>query len=113
MGRKRGRDPLLIEVLAELGAGRISEDYIRAENRHDKIHGLTEGQHITINPMHDVVDTVVHECLHRARPEMSELAVRRRTAKFMRQLTDAEIQAVYDVYQRVARKVKRRGRRSA
>lgn len=112
MGRKRGRDPLLVEVLAELGAGRISEDFIHSERKHLHILGLTDGQHIVINPMRETVDTVLHECLHRARPELSELAVRRRTAQFMRLLTDAEIQAIYDVYQRVAVKVKRRGRRS-
>jgi hypothetical protein len=111
VGKQRGRDPLLIAVLAELGAGRISEDFIRAEDG-GQVHGLIEGQHISINPMHSVVDTVLHECLHRARPELSELAVRRRTAKFMRCLTDVEIQSIYDIYQRVSKKVKRRGRRS-
>lgn len=113
MGRKRGRDPLLIDVLAELGAGRISEDFIRAEKRHTRIHGLMDGGHIVVNPIYDVVDTLLHEATHRARPDMSEIAVRRRTAKFMRCLTDVEIQAIYDLYQRVAKKVKRRGRRSA
>lgn len=113
MGRKRGRDPLLIAVLAELGAGRISEDFIRAERSGSQIHGLMDRGHIVVNPMHEVVDTILHEATHRARPDLSEIAVRRRTAKFMRCLTDAEIQAIYDVYQRVATKVKRRGRRSA
>jgi hypothetical protein len=112
VGKRRGRDPLLIAVLAELGAGRISEDFITSQTPGAVIHGLIEGQHISINPMHSVVDTVLHECLHRARPEMSELAVRRRTAKFMRCLTDVEIQSIYDIYQRASKKVKRRGRRS-
>lgn len=113
MGRKRGRDPLLIAVLAELGSGRISEDFVRSERPGWKIDGLTDGGHIIVNPIYEVVDTVLHECTHRARPDLSELAVRRRTAKFMRCLTDVEVQAIYDQYQKVVTKVKRRGRRSA
>lgn len=112
MAAKRGRDPLLIAVLAELGAGRISEDFVRSELPHVQVHGLMDGGHIIVNPIHEIVDTLLHEATHRARPDLSEIAVRRRTAKFMRCLTDPEIQAIYDLYQKVAKKVKRRGRRS-
>jgi hypothetical protein len=89
VGKQRGRDPLLIAVLAELGAGRISEDFIRAEDG-GQVHGLIEGQHISINPMHSVVDTVLHECLHRAHGEVHALSHRCRDTIHLRHLSARE-----------------------
>jgi DNA-binding sugar fermentation-stimulating protein len=73
MAKRKGRDPLLLRVCAEIGAGRITEAYI-----HDPgymTEGLTEGSRITINPAHATVNVLVHEC------------------------TDAETQAIFQEYQ--------------
>lgn len=113
MGAKRGRDPLLIDVLAELGAGRISEDFIRSESSNYIVEGLCEGRHVTVNPVPAIVDTLLHELIHRARPSWTERTVRSRTKRLVGMLTVAEQEAIYAVYQRVVVKVKRRGRRSA
>jgi hypothetical protein len=115
MGAKRGRDPLLIEVLAELGRGRISEDYVRSRGQHGYVvRGVTASSgHVVVNPAPEVVEVLLHEFIHRIRPGWSERTVQGRAVRLRRLLSDREIQAVYDYYQRVAVKVKRRGRTSA
>lgn len=101
------RAPLLLRVWAELGAGKITEAYIRDG------HWFTDGymdpvsQQITVNPAHQTVDTVIHEILHRLHPEWSENYVRRTTTWVRRRMTDAETQMFYDEYERRKRKRKR------
>lgn len=104
MAKRKGRDPLLLRVCAEIGAGSITEAYI-----HDPgwmTEGLTEGKQITINPAHATVNVLLHECLHRLYPAWSERTVRAKTTYLCRRLTDAETQAIYAEYQ--ARKKARR-----
>lgn len=92
----KGRDPLLLEIAAAVGAGRIRIEPIRSEGCF--IHGVTEGDgRITINPAIDVVDTLVHECLHRLRPTWSERAVKAKTTRLMRQLSDQEIEKLFEL----------------
>lgn len=89
-------DPLLMEVLVALGAGRVAFGAIHADG--EVVHGIAEKSGaITINPAASVVDTAVHELLHRLRPAWSERSVRSRTAKIMRGLTDAEIDKFYEL----------------
>jgi DNA-binding sugar fermentation-stimulating protein len=99
MAKRKGRDPLLLRVCAEIGAGRITEAYI-----HDPgymTEGLTEGSRITINPAHATVNVLVHECIHALRPAWSEQTVRSRTSQICRRLTDAETQAIFQEYQQL------------
>lgn len=92
------RPPLLLRVCAELGAGNITEAFIR--DKGCMTDGLTIGKQITINPQHQTVDTLLHECLHRLHPQWSENYVRNRTSWLRHRMTDDEVQAVYDEYQR-------------
>lgn len=101
------RPPLMVQVWAELGAGKITEAYIR--DGHFFTDGFTDdaSKHITINPVHQTVDTVVHEILHRLHPEWSENYVRRTTTWIRRRMTDDETRAFYLEYERRKRKRKR------
>lgn len=95
MRRRKPRDPILLEVAAAIGAGRIDIGPI-----HDDallVHGFCEGSKIRINPAIDVADTILHECLHRLRPAWSERAVRAKTTRLMRQLSSAEIDKIYEL----------------
>ena len=89
-------DPILLEIAAAIGAGRIS---IRAI--HDNVelcHGATlDDGEIAISPIPSTCDTAIHEVLHRLRPEWSERTVRARTAKLMRKITNAELETLYTV----------------
>ena len=92
------RDPIMLEVAAAIGAGRISIASIENESGTDWICGYTDRDDrnaIVINPMIDVVDTVIHECLHRMRPKWGEARVRRKTAELMADLSHKELEQVY------------------
>jgi hypothetical protein len=106
--RKNARPPLMVRVWAELGAGHITEDLsLRSSVKHERLHGLQEGRHVWVNPSHATVDTVVHELLHRMNPTWSESYVRRTTTFLVTRMTDEEIRAFYDEYQRRAHRRKR------
>jgi hypothetical protein len=96
---RKKRPLLLLRVLAELGAGQIREAFIPSE-RHYFVDGETEGRDITINPVPEVVDTIIHELLHRLYPTWSERYIKNRTSYLMRRMTDEEVQLLYDEYQR-------------
>lgn len=101
MPRKPGPSPsLLLRVMAELGAGRITEAYIVDPGCvTDGVCDSSRG-HITINPMHQTVDSVLHECLHRLHKEWSEVYVRNRVSWLRRRLTDDQVQTIYAEYER-------------
>jgi len=100
---KRPKGPgLLVEVLAELGAGRIYERFISDDQMF--VHGETVGRTITVNPAVAVADTCLHEAIHAVRPAWSENYVRRTTTFLLRRLSDEQIQAVYSEFQKRAKK---------
>lgn len=104
--KRTARDFALVgRVWAELGSGRITEAFI--SDRQNVTDGYYNGTgHITINPVHQTVDTLIHECLHRAFPSWSEGYVRRTTTYLRRRMSDEELQAMYSEYQKRARKRK-------
>lgn len=97
---------LLGRVWAELGSGRITEAFLPSD-KHYFVEGLTNGRHITVNPAPSVVDSAIHEILHRLHPQWSETYVRRTTSLIMRRMTDEEVVAFYSEFQKRARKRKR------
>jgi hypothetical protein len=106
--RRTAKDLVLLgQVWAELGAGRITEGYLPSLKSHF-VEGEISGQHITVNPAPSVVDTAIHEILHRLHPSWSENYVRRTTTLVMRRMTDEEVQAFYLEFQKRARKRKTR-----
>jgi hypothetical protein len=108
--KRSARDLVLLgRVWAELGSGKITEAYLPSD-KHHYVEGLIEGQHITVNPAPSVVDSAIHEILHRMHPEWSENYVRRTTSLLMRRMTDEEIAAFYAEFQkrkRTRRRIKR------
>jgi hypothetical protein len=104
---KRNKRPaLLLRVWAELGSGRLTEEYIT--DRKEFVDGYIEGGHIYINPAPAVVETCIHEILHRLEPEWKEEYVANRTTYLLRRMTDSEVQMFFDEYQRRVKKRKRR-----
>jgi hypothetical protein len=100
------RPALLVRVWTELGAGQITEAFI--SDRKHFTDGLCYGNHITVNPVHQTTDTLIHEILHRLHPEWSENYVRRTTTWLRRRMTDDETRAFYGEYERRKRKRKSR-----
>jgi len=93
--RRKPRDPVLLEVVAAIGAGRIEIGPIHDDGM--LVHGFCEGSKIRINPAIDVVDSALHECLHRLRPAWSERTVLARTTVLLRSLSNAEIDKIYEL----------------
>lgn len=108
MARPKGPG-LLVEVLAELGGGRLYERYIHDEKMF--VHGETTGKTITVNPAIAIADTCIHEALHAVRPAWSENYVRRTTTYLLRRISDEQIQAIYREFQKRAKR--RKGRPSS
>ncbi len=104
--KRTARDMVLLgRVWAELGSGRIDEAYLPSTARHF-VEGQIVGQRITVNPAPSVVDSAIHEILHRLQPSWSESYVRRTTTLIMRRMTDEEVAAFYDEYTKRAKKRK-------
>jgi len=100
--RKPGPTPnLLLQIMAALGEGHITETWIADPGMVTEGLCQTSGaRHITINPQHQVVDLVLHECAHRLHPEWSERYIRNRVGWLRRRMTDEQIQTVYAEYER-------------
>lgn len=104
--KRTARDFALIgRVFAEIGAGRMTEAFI-SDGGSFTDGFVTGGGHITINPVHQTVDTIIHECLHRMNPAWSERYVRRTTSYLRRRMSDDEIVALHDEYTKRAKKRK-------
>lgn len=104
--KRTARDwALLGRVWAELGAGRVTEAFIR--DGRNLTDGYYNGSgHVTVNPAHQTVDTLIHELLHRLHPQWSEAYVRRTTTYLRRRMSDEEVQAMYAEFEKRKRKRK-------
>lgn len=96
--RRVRRDPILIELIAAIGAGRIEFGPIHDGRDREFIHGIARPDgSIRLNPAISAVDTALHECCHRLRPDWSERAVRTKVTRLMRQLSMPELDRIYEV----------------
>ncbi len=93
---KEPRDPLILEVAAAVGAGRITIACLDDDDYH--LDGLThvDGS-IEINPSASVVLTLLHECIHRLRPKWTERSVSRKAALLMSELSAKDVQTLHDL----------------
>lgn len=63
-------------------------------------HGLWEKDGtVSVNPIPDMVDTILHELLHDFDPNLTERQVRAKTKRLMDQLTDDEMLTIYKEFQ--------------
>lgn len=94
----------LQEVTEEFAKGGIFEAEIIDPERH--VEGLCDYDtaQITINPKVSVVDTLIHELLHRRYPKWTERRVRQETRLLMGILSHADVASLYQRYKRAVRK---------
>lgn len=95
---------LIAEITEEMGKGQIFEAPIVGSKDH--VEGLCnwESGDITVNPAPSVVDTLIHELLHRRFPKWSEERVRVETWRIIRTLSAADVQALHNKYKRIAKR---------
>ncbi len=104
MSKAQPFSALLIQVLTELGHGRCWDGHITAPGEY--VAGVCDGKDITIDSSYDRVGTVVHECLHRLKPEWKEQGVQRTVTRLIRALTDEQIHAIDTEWQKRSKKRK-------
>jgi hypothetical protein len=82
----------------ELKRGGITETHIR----HSRLHhdGLCDGQKILIDPAPQVVETLVHELLHRRFPRWGERRVNTTAKRMVYNMNAREIRLWYRRYNR-------------
>lgn len=72
-----------------------------------KIYGRTtgvyKGDHIELDFRKDLVQTIVHECTHALRPELSETKVLKEEAKIMKEITNIQVAEILAI---LAKKIK-------
>lgn len=94
--------PNLDDLLDELSRGRVYECSLR--DKQWVLDGLTDGDTIWIDPRPAIVDTVLHECLHRLKPRWGERTVRKHTARLLGRMGERDLHRVYRAYRRVVKK---------
>jgi hypothetical protein len=102
MGKGQPFSALLIQVLAELGAGNCWEGHITCPG--EIVGGVCDGKDITVDVSYERVDSAIHEAIHRLRPTWKEQGVKRTTTRLMRVLTQEQIHIIDREWQRRARK---------
>lgn len=95
---------LLAAITEEMGKGQIFEAPIVGSKDH--VEGLCnwESGDITVNPAPSVVDTLIHELLHRRFPKWSEERVRMETWRVIRTLSARDVQDLHAKYKRIAKR---------
>lgn len=89
-----------MHLISVLGNTNITEEYVGRENKTDIYGYLAPSGAIVINPVPHIVDTLLHELLHKLHPEYSERAVRSVVGRLMKHMTDEEMLAIYEIYKR-------------
>jgi hypothetical protein len=92
---------LEVELTAELKRGGIVEAPLASNGAH--VHGICEGQSIVINPAPAVVDTLLHELLHRRYPRWGEARVRKTAERLVFYMDATEVRRWYKRYQKAKR----------
>lgn len=96
----------LEEVWEELQKGSITEADLRDPTCH--LDGLCDynTQRVYVNPQPSVVETLLHELIHRRHRRWSERRVDFEAKRLLSMMTHAEVAKWYRKYQAVARKRK-------
>lgn len=98
-----GLSPDLDDLHDELLRGRIYECSLRSDRwQHD---GLLDGESIYVDPRPAILETLIHELLHRRKPRWGE----RRVGREARLLVVRMDEATKAKWWRLYRRVKRRG----
>lgn len=101
-------DALWLEVVAGLGAGGIEARRIDDADDPDAVtYGLCEGNGtVTIDEPAHIVETLIHELVHRHRKGWSERKVRQAEQRLFARLSRADIDTLHGIYLGVVRRRK-------
>lgn len=94
--------PDLPELYDELKRGRIYECSLR--DKRWRLDGLQDGESIYIDPRPSIIETLLHELLHRRCPRWGERRVTREARLMIVRMDDAALAFWWRAYQRQKRK---------
>lgn len=86
----------------ELRRGHIWECSLRDPRWH--LDGLREGDNIYIDPRPAILETVLHELLHRRKPRWGERRVTSEARRLLAQMKNGEMATWWRAYQQLKRK---------
>ncbi len=92
----------LNDVWEELLRGRVWECSLRDSRWH--LDGLQSGENVYIDPRFAILETLVHELLHRRKPQMGERAVTRHARYLVARMDDQTKTKWWRAYRRIAKK---------
>lgn len=94
--------PDLDDLLDELTRGKVYECTLRDPAW--RLDGLQHGEAIYIDPRPAILETLIHELLHRRKPRWSERRVSREARLILSKMSEEEIAAWWKRYNQVKRK---------
>ena len=94
--------PTLDDLWDELGRGKVWECSLR--DKRFQLDGLQCGEDIYIDPRPAVLETLVHELMHRRHPRLSERTVTHRARNLVVRMDEATKRKWWRAYSRVKRK---------
>lgn len=92
----------LDDLWDELQRGKVYECSLRDKNFH--LDGLQQGEHVYIDPRSSILETVIHELLHRRKPRWGERQVRLVSRRLLAQMDEATKKKWWRAYNRIKRK---------
>ena len=94
--------PDLDDLMDELQRGQVYECSLR--DPRFRLDGLQHGQAIYIDPRPAIIETLVHELLHRRKPRWSERRVTREARTLLSKMGDSELARWWNRYNSIKRK---------
>jgi hypothetical protein len=93
--------PNLDDLMDELRRGKIWECSLMEQGF--QVEGLISGENIYIDPRPSVLDSVLHELIHRRYPRLGERTVTKTARKLMLSMSEAEKARWWRAYRRIRR----------
>lgn len=98
------RDAVLDDLFDELNRGRVYECSLRDPTQTVVLDGLQDGECVYIDPRPAVLETLLHELLHRRKPRLSERTVTQSARQLVGHMDEVTKQRWWRRYQRVKKK---------
>lgn len=94
--------PDLDDLMDEMRRGRIYECSLRSKNWQSD--GALDGQSIYVDPRPAILETLIHELIHRRKPRLGERAVTRAARLLVVRMDEPTKARWWQAYQRMKRK---------
>jgi hypothetical protein len=92
----------LEDMWDELHRGKVWECSLSDPRWH--LDGMQSGEHVYIDPRFAILETLVHELLHRRKPRMGERAVTRHARYLVARMDDQTKARWWRAYRRIVKK---------